>query len=1151
MRFVISICLNQHCIFKWYLNFVIWLFEKDMKATVIFLTTLLLGTFLFAQSPLFQSETIVNGFGRKISGDDFTYHSSIPIARESLLIRATDGKSSMVWETAPVPEKVTTEAVTFAWLAGIGSSPGKASFDLSINEVIKFTILADGSDEWFLKADDGTTLSFKKDFTDQHGDRFGFINLSVPAELLTPGQPLMLNVTGGNYNKTSWYMTFKFAVENGMTIKALPAISEIDGKQYQLGVAGILHFGESTPAKIFIDGKLISESQIKYGYNYVKLQLPVVSRKKTVNYRLEVAGQTRKGKLDLNPVKKWRVNFVQHSHTDIGYTRSQTDILAEHLRFIDYALDYCDNTDGYPDESKFRWTCESSWAVDEYLKSRPASQIERLKQRAKEGRIELTGMYFNFSELPDEQTLAASLQPLKRIRESGMEVKTAMQNDVNGIGWSLCDYYSDMGVKYLNMGTHGHRALICFDKPTLFWWESPSGRRMLAFRAEHYMTGNTVFKIHAGDFNVFEDELLTYLSELEAKGYEYDLISIQHSGYLVDNAPPSTQACDMIRQWNEKYTWPKLKTASATEFFEEMEAKHGNSFQVIRGAWPDWWTDGFGASAREVATTRKAQSTLIANTAGLTMAAIQGADMPDKITDRIEATNSALLFYTEHTVGYHNSVREPFHKYTMEQRSLKESYAWEAGRRASMLGEEAMGLLQSYITREKEPSLVVYNTLNWKRSGLFKVYIDHQILPRYTPFAITDQAGNRLKAQPVEHHSDGTYWEVWVDDIPAFGYKKFVISTGKSGEVRSLPKEVKEMKTIENQWYKILIDTEKGAISGMTEKELNLELVDKNATYKIGEFIYELPDNRSQMESFRLDNFTREGLEKVWFDGYEEGDVWNTVKFRGNTSAANRDHTFEFEIRLFNTTKRIDLVYAIEKKLVTDPEGIYIAFPFALDNGQLAFDVQGGEVRAGVDQIPGSSNDWNTVQNYARLSNGQAQILLCSSENPLMQFGGINTGRYKAGATPETTHIFGWPMNNYWTTNFNADQHGGHTWTYTITSKADHEMQDAARFGRGNRSPFLSRILPGGGSGQAAWEGSFITGWPDNLLLVSAIPAEDGRSAVIHVRETGGKSCTIALQNGQNRELLQCTQVDVTGMPVENGRLEIEPFESKFFRVDW
>ena len=58
---------------------------------------------------------------------------------------------------------------------------------------------------------------------------------------------------------------------------------------------------------------------------------------------------------------------IQHSHTDIGYTRSQTEILAEHLRYIDYALDYRDATDNYPENAKFRWTCEASWPVDEFL----------------------------------------------------------------------------------------------------------------------------------------------------------------------------------------------------------------------------------------------------------------------------------------------------------------------------------------------------------------------------------------------------------------------------------------------------------------------------------------------------------------------------------------------------------------------------------------------------------------------------------------------------------------------------------------------------------------------------------------------------------------------------------------------------------------
>ncbi len=1122
-----------------------------MKTYLITTLLLIFSTGIFAQTKPFENSQIVNGFAEKISGDDFSYHSSIPLEKECLLIRATDGNSTLEWKTESVPEKIETEFVTFIWLTGLGSSPGRARFDLQINGQQKFSFWADGQDEWKLEDEDGSTLSFQKEMIDQHGDRFGFMYLKIPSKLLKKGDPLKLKVTGAKMDKTSWYMTFKFQVKSGLTFKSFPAIDETNGEEHQLGVAGVLHFGKPAKAQIFLNDQKIKETEVNFGYNYIKVALPKVESNKTFQYKLKIGDFEDRGEMTIKPVKKWRVNFVQHSHTDIGYTRPQTEILAEHLRYIDYALDYCDNTDNYPEDAKFRWTCEATWPVDEYLKSRPAAQIERLKKRVAEGRIELAGMYFNFDGLPDEQILAASLQPLKRFKENGMEVKVAMQNDVNGIGWCLNDYYSDLGVKYLNMGTHGHRALIAFDKPTLFWWESPSGKRMLAYRAEHYMTGNTVFKIHAGDFNVFEDELLSYLINLDEKGYKYDLISIQHSGYLTDNAPPSTLASEMIKQWNKKYTWPKLQTATSTAFFEEMEKNHGDEFRVIRGAWPDWWTDGFGASAREVSAIRTAQTDLIANVAGLTMAAMQGSKLPDKINDRIETTNNALLFYTEHTVGYHGSVREPFSKNTMEQRAIKESYAWEAGRRAKMIGEETMGLLQSHVQREKESSLLVYNTLNWNRSGLFTVYIDHQIIPRYKNFKILDENGTEAKAQATEHHSDGTYWAIWVNDIPAFGFKKYVIQVDETVIVKPDKKEISEMKVLENQWYKITIDAEKGAISSLVDKTIGKELVDQKAEYKLGEFIYELLDNRSQMEAYKLDNYTREPLEAVRFDGYEEGQVWNTVRFKGNTKAAIGNGDYNLEIRVFNTSKRIDLAYSIIKKSVVEPEGIYIAFPFTLENGELAFDVQGGEIRAGIDQIPGSANDWNTVQNYARLKNKNAQIILSSQEIPLMQFGGINTGRYKAEAKPETTHIYGWPMNNYWTTNFNAEQHGGHSWTYTISSSEENTQQAATQFGWGNRVPFLYRILPGGGKGDKIWSGSFVSGWPENVLAVSASPAKDGKSAIFHLREIGGKNVSLNIKNTLSNNNLEMIQVNVLGEKRENSSTEIKAFESKFFRVNF
>ena len=982
--------------------------------------------------------------------------------------------------------------------------------------------------------------------TDQYGDRHGYMILRIPSSVVPKGRPLRLSVTGSAASLSSWYMTYRKPVETGVSLSPFQAILKNKGRPLQLVEAGIFYFGDKTEARIFANGKLIEKDTLDFGYNAVSLGLPAVDKPSKVRLNVTAGDFTATETVTLEPVRKWKISFIQHAHTDIGYTRSQTEILAEHLRYIDYALDYCDATDSYPDNAKFRWACEASWPVDEYLRTRPEAQRQRLIQRIREGRIEVTGMYFNFDEIPDEQILAASLQAVGRIKKQGIQVTLAMQNDVNGIGWCLNDFYDRLGVKYLNMGTHGHRALLCFDRPTMFWWESPSGKRLLTFRAEHYMTGNTVLEVQTGDIDKFRNNLLNYLTGLGAKGYPYDEMAIQHSGYLTDNSPPSTSMSDMIVKWNELFEWPKLTTSTAGTFFAAMEKKHGSEFPVIRGAWPDWWTDGFGASAREVAVTRTAATTLMANMAGLSMAAVAGVPLSSVSDEEIDLANEALLFFTEHTTGYSESVREPYSQPTMEQRALKESYAWEAVRRTASLGEEAMGLLQSLFKKEPGPSLIIFNTLSWKRSGMATVYIDHQIVPMGKKAAIYDREGNRLASQPLSHRSDGTYWAIWINNIPAFGYRKLLI---KAEDYPPAAPAQNETAVMENQWYRLETDNNRGIIKSLYDKELSKELIDKDARYGMGEFILERLGNRSQMENKMLNDYTRSPLDTVWFDSASEGEIWNSIRFYGESSTAIGPRGYSFEIRLYNTEKRIDIACSIIKKSITDPESFYIAFPFSIENGRHYTEVAGGVIETGIDQIKGSSNDWYTVQNFTAVRNDMMQVVFGCAEMPLMQFGAINTGRYTAGAVPQTTHIYSWPMNNYWVTNFNADQRGGHSWIYYLTSSGNKTDTYASQFGWGARVPLLARVIPGDGDGDDMREGSFIKGWPENIILVSAIPADQGKDLIIHVRETGKKATALELTNGVTSQHLQVEEVDVTGKSVTGGTSFIGPLESKFFRI--
>lgn len=898
-------------------------------------------------------------------------------------------------------------------------------------------------------------------------------------------------------------------------------------------------------------GKAKQEVKLQKGTNKFYFEIPQASTAEQVALVVSTNGETKQTTVNISPVRHWQMNMVQHTHTDIGYTRSQMEILAEHLRYIDYALDYCDATDNYPDFAKFKWTCEISWAVSEYLKCRPKEQIDRLKKRVKEGRIEIATMYLNFDELPDEQTLAASLAPIKQFRENGLRAEVAMQNDVNGIGWCFSEFFPDAGVKYVNMGTHGHRALICFDKPTVFWWQSPSGKKILTYRAEHYNYGN-FFGIHTDNFEQFEERVLNYLDEMQAKNYPYDILVAQHSGYFTDNSPPSTKSCEMLKKWNEKYEWPKLRTAVASEFFKTVETKYPDKIETIRGAWPDWWTDGFASGAREAAVSRITHSDVIANQGTLSFAKMLGASLPKTVNTKIDDINNSLLFYDEHTFGYSESVRDPYGLETWEQRSLKQSYAWEAYRHAGLLGEVTMGLLQQFASKSEIPSIMVYNTLNWSYSGIAKAYIDHQILPREKAFEIIDAKGNVVPAQAAESRSDGTYWNLYVKDIPALGYAQYFI------KVKDTPREeikrassLKETR-VENSWYTIDFNPWKGTINRLYDKDLKKQLLAEKPEWEMGEFIYEIIDSRRPMEQYKAPQFIRRRPEKIWFEQFEEGPIWNTYRFRGETVAGREPNNLMVEYRVFNLEKKIEIVYKLRKKAITDPEAIYVSFPYDVANGKINLDVPGGVIEAGVDQIPGSSNDWYTVQNFATARNNEYQVVMGSQEIPLMQFGAINTGRYKAGALPQSTNMFSWPMNNYWTTNFNADQMGEMKWSYFINSSADNSIEHATKFSWENRIPLRTRVLPAANKtikGESA--ASVFRILPENLLLVNMKPVPGENAVMLQLREIGGKNAAFAVSSEKIR-FKRPIVCDVTGTPTQkNSSLEFHPWENKFIKLSW
>ncbi len=1076
-----------------------------------------------------QGEVVVQqGYRRSIAGRTLLYHSPLPGQREALLVRAQADWPAIVWETEalrlpPAGASSAQEAqatIRLGWLAGLGCNLGQPEFRLEVDGIgaLVFRSVADST--WHVAGEGGLALTFHSTLRDLYGDRFGLMLLDVPRARAREGQHLTLRITGSDAQSQAWVMTFEEPLTEGVVVSPVYALVRRAGGLAQPVDVSILHLGETTDLGVRCPGCEPVHQPLRFGFNSVRVELPPAERPRQLELEVERGGRVSRHPFTLEPVRPWTVSLVQHTHTDIGYTRPQTEILSEHLRYIDYALDYCDATDAFPEEARFRWTCEVAWPVAEYLRARPPAQIERLRLRVREGRIELTAMPLNLGEVVDENVLRASLALLAPARANDLPVRTAMQNDVNGIAWCLIDYFHDLGIDYVAMGEHTHRALEPFDRPTPFWWESPAGNRVLAFRADHYMTAN-FWGILSGDPIVAERDLTGYLENLVAKGYPYDEIAVQFSGYFTDNAPPSTVACDFIRRWNETYAWPHLRTETMGAYLERIERAHGGELPVYRAAWPDWWTDGFGSAMRETAALRRAQSDLIATQGLLAMAGLMGTPIPPALLAQADGVAELLLFANEHTFGAAESVRDPLCENSVVQWMEKASYVWQAVMRARLLREGALGLLQPHLAVDCVPTITVFNTLNGQRSGVVTFFADHELLPSDGTFEVLDEERRAAPIQGLSARAEGTTWALWAEDVPPLGWKTYRVrrqagpasgpengakpgaAPGPSAARAPAPAGAY---ALENDAYRLVVDPARGGITQLLDKQLGIDLLDVEREHALGQVIYERLDDRASMERRELGGHRRVSWSDLEVEVGQDGPLWQSLLVRGRLEGFD---DLRLEIRLYKTAQRIELVYQGRKQRVMDPEAVYVALPFDLPEGHLEFEAQGGAVVPGVDQLPGTASDWNTIQAYAAVRSPRGEIVLVSEEAPLVQFGGINTGRYAYEGKPASNQIYSWVLNNYWVTNFCASQEGDLRWSYQISSTAPAARGSAARIGWGVRVPLVARVLPAGVQAAAGAAPPHLDLDRPNLLLVGARPARDGRGVVLHLREIGGEPVSL------------------------------------------
>ncbi|MHB0875243.1 MAG: glycoside hydrolase family 38 N-terminal domain-containing protein [Anaerolineae bacterium] len=937
------------------------------------------------------------------------------------------------------------------------------------------------------------------------------------------------------------------------TIAAFRALKTIflverDGALRQVVRVQIDNCGTVRPGTLTIaaagEVQRLTIEAIARGVNQYEFTVPDVAESAPATFSLKVEGERHEHSIVLEPVRRWWVYLVPFSHHDLGYTDLPEVCIQQHREYFERIVDYCRQTDGFPEEARFRWTCDTTWAVKWYLESADAQAIARFFDYVRDGRIEITGQYAAFnSALLTHEELARSIYYAHELgRRHGFTVTSAMTTDIPGHPWGWPQVLAKSGIRYLSTAVNQNWAQDGVPRAKVprisrpFYWTGSDGSEVLVWNSDpkYIYTEGRELGLTVSIEEACE-RLPGYLQSLEAGGHAYDAVDLRTTCKTADNAPPCVYLSSIVREWNERWAFPKLIIATSTQFFRYMEEAHAAEFPHYAGDWTDWWADGPGSSAYETGITRVAHEELASAEKWHAVAAAIGA-AGDYPREAIERAWDQVLIYDEHTWGMWNNESDPFLATTAAEWATKAAFAKDAVAMTHDLLRRGLAAVSGRIATGAEPAIAVCNALSWERSDLAEVRLEGDLAQSVDSLHLEDESGAEVPHQVVERHQGGSAALAFVAPaVPSLGYRTLRLAPGT--RAARAPSGRFAGNVLENRFYRVTLDPCTGGIAGLVDKELGVDLVDGSGGFTLNQFVY---------DSGEPPIFGRFSPESAQVLAGASGPLWTSAATLSRCRMGKHVHLSEphygkgrlvadvvpwlrQEVILYEDVKRIDIINRLYKEETLEKEGVYFAFPLSVPGGRMSLEVAGASMRPGIDQLPDSCHDWHNVQYWLDVSGRDYGITWSAREVPLVSIGDINTGRWQSTLDTDATTFFAYAMNNYWTTNFKERQGGDFTFRFSLTSHGpDWDRARAARFGWGYCTDLQTAVLPAGQSGPLPAAASFLSVDSANVMAIALKGAEDGDGLVVRLVETAGRATTarLTLPGMAVREARRCSIVE-------------------------
>jgi len=841
------------------------------------------------------------------------------------------------------------------------------------------------------------------------------------------------------------------------------------------------------------------------------------------SYELTAGGKTSAGAI--KPEKRWKLFAGLKIHNDVGFTDYQPNVEELDGRNTDRVLELAAK---YP---RYKFNLEVAWLADNYTRLRTPPRVEQLMRLARENRVGIGAWYVNLptSVCSGEELYRALYAAEKFRRDHNAPITTASLTDTPSQCWSVPSYLADAGVKGFVLASNQHRGPLLMhsrlNENSPFHWEGPDGRRVMAFFSRAYRNADRIFGTSPASTTTSLEQsrqgILQTLARFRRDDYAPDALYL--FGQTGDNAYMRDTAVKAINDWNAAYAYPEVLFATDADYFDYIDKNFVEKLPVYRGDGGAYWNDAVGSSTAPTIINRDTHRLLPAAETFFACASLFDKNLLYP-AQRLRDTWEDVLFYDEHTWGASNSITQPDREFVLRQFEFKQAHAIRGNWAAKDLLTHALARLTQFVTVDRL-SLFVFNPAIHPRTDFVTFDI------RNTQQLIDPATGKEIPCEIVLDKGNFRRLRFLAENVPGLGYKTYEVrgadasaddddatgggSAGVPPANESRPDPRPANWEIETRHYRLVLDRETGGITQLIDKELNRDLVDANAPWRLNELVYAAGGEGQQI----VRNVSTEAPTKLDVSAQTNARLLENVatpfgrRIRIQAQAKNVP-LIESEISIYDTLKRVDIRNRIRKDDIRAKEALYFAFPFRAAAPRFQYQVQNAWADPNDDQLPGSCREWFATQNLvlSRDADAGITVALATPDFPLVTLTDINRGQWLKQLELRNGHIYSYIANNYWSTNIKASQSGDLEFRYHITSGQSKtlDLDALARYDAETRSPLIPysryerRYEPGKRPMPANNAALFQIDAP-NAQLSAFKQAEDANGFILRLRETSGR----------------------------------------------